>query len=643
MAESRRKTTNSKLQTSKRLILVSLLYATPSTTSQLLQRSKLLPVNSTFSSSHPCYNQQAQNSCAKCIQTHPHCAWSEVTLGKKRQWQCFNEIDGSSEKFVNSETISPKSTIKTINLKKAAKNKNQYIFPEAIELNIRPGDTIEFDVEFKVHETYPVDIYFLTDLSGSMKEYIETVEKQSNNIITNMKKVMGRDVKLRMGAGSFIEKPTTPFTNIGGHHVFKNWMPLSDMNDLSNSRKLRNIFQEYTRTKARKSSSGKEEFKHLKTNADNEEAGLEALIQVAACTDEINWDPKSRHIVVYSSDATAHMAGDGMFAGINTPNDLKCHLQKKGGGSKSSIEIHEYTAALDQDYPAARDVKKVLQENNIQMIFATTDHEGKTEGKVIEKFYRDLAQFLGRNENKVGLWDKDDPQIISKIIVDAYTEMTKDIPIEINKLPEGFEYTVTPVCGGNRRRGSIKSCPNMRKKNSPVKFNFRVKMREGGECPKPTIAVIKTPGYGGDEHTAVQINPICSCKDCNIKSSDICPGKQECSGNGQFECGKCVCDVGFKGECCDCDMETSSTDGCIEPGSQRVCSGRGECICGKCSCNDGVNFDMGQFCECDRSACPIFNNTICGGNGHCTCSSSSGVMCDCNPGWTGDRCRCTDR
>ena len=113
---------------------------------------------------------------------------------------------------------------------------NQYIKPEKLDVNIRPGDKIEFDVTFEVHESYPVDVYFLTDLSGSMQEFIKTVERETDQVIKQLKGVMGENVKLRMGAGSFIEKPTTPFTTVGGHHVFKNWMTLADIKQ--NTQKL---------------------------------------------------------------------------------------------------------------------------------------------------------------------------------------------------------------------------------------------------------------------------------------------------------------------------------------------------------------------------------------------------------------------
>lgn len=46
-------------------------------------------------------------------------------------------------------------------------------------------------------------------------------------------------------------------------------------------------------------------------NIDTPEGGLDALMQAMVCDKAIGWRPKARHIIVYSSDATYHIAGDG--------------------------------------------------------------------------------------------------------------------------------------------------------------------------------------------------------------------------------------------------------------------------------------------------------------------------------------------
>lgn len=59
-------------------------------------------------------------------------------------------------------------------------------------------------------------------------------------------------------------------------------------------------------------------------NLDGPEGGLEALVQAIVCQKTIGWRPKSRKLLVYTTDATYHLAGDGRLAGIYSKNDLKC-------------------------------------------------------------------------------------------------------------------------------------------------------------------------------------------------------------------------------------------------------------------------------------------------------------------------------
>jgi len=46
-------------------------------------------------------------------------------------------------------------------------------------------------------------------------------------------------------------------------------------------------------------------------NLDGPEGGLDAMMQVIVCTKEIGWRQKARHLIVFSTDANFHIAGDG--------------------------------------------------------------------------------------------------------------------------------------------------------------------------------------------------------------------------------------------------------------------------------------------------------------------------------------------
>ena len=53
-------------------------------------------------------------------------------------------------------------------------------------------------------------------------------------------------------------------------------------------------------------------------------------IRIFAHSRDKNRSKKGRHkLIVYSSDANFHVAGDGKLGGILEPNDMKCHLSEK--------------------------------------------------------------------------------------------------------------------------------------------------------------------------------------------------------------------------------------------------------------------------------------------------------------------------
>ncbi|NXV71791.1 ITB7 protein, partial [Atlantisia rogersi] len=55
-------------------------------------------------------------------------------------------------------------------------------------------------------------------------------------------------------------------------------------------------------------------------NMDAPEAGLDALVQVALCQERIGWRPVTR-LLVFASDDTFHVAGDGKLGGLVLPPD----------------------------------------------------------------------------------------------------------------------------------------------------------------------------------------------------------------------------------------------------------------------------------------------------------------------------------
>lgn len=94
-------------------------------------------------------------------------------------------------------------------------------------------------------------------------------------------------------------------------------------------------------------------------NLDAPEGGFDALIQAIVCEKEIGWRRNARHLIVFSTDAEFHIAGDGRLAGVVEPNDGRCHLVNG-----------QYNESLTYDYPSVSFLNHVARMNNINLIFA---------------------------------------------------------------------------------------------------------------------------------------------------------------------------------------------------------------------------------------------------------------------------------
>jgi integrin beta 1 len=67
-----------------------------------------------------------------------------------------------------------------------------------------------FNVEYVQAIDYPLDLYYLMDLSQSMKDDKDKLSALGNDLAKTMR---AKSNNLRMGFGSFVDKRTMPFVN----------------------------------------------------------------------------------------------------------------------------------------------------------------------------------------------------------------------------------------------------------------------------------------------------------------------------------------------------------------------------------------------------------------------------------------------
>lgn len=71
-----------------------------------------------------------------------------------------------------------------------------------------PGDAQHFTVSVKQVEDYPVDLYYLMDLSYSMKDDLDRLLTLGDKLAYSMGKITS---KLHMGFGAFVDKTVAPY------------------------------------------------------------------------------------------------------------------------------------------------------------------------------------------------------------------------------------------------------------------------------------------------------------------------------------------------------------------------------------------------------------------------------------------------
>ncbi|VDI22746.1 integrin beta 1, partial [Mytilus galloprovincialis] len=258
---------------------------------------------------------------------------------------------------------------------------------------MRSNDPQKFTLNFRLANNYPVDLYYLMDLSYSMKDDKEKlatlgvlIANEMNNITENF----------RLGFGSFVDKVVMPYVSMAPNKInnpcdqcepaygFKNQLPLNG--DPS-------LFQ--TKVQEAKVSG----------NLDAPEGGLDAVMQAIACESQIGWRNPSRRMLLYSTDAGFHFAGDGKLGGIIKPNDGQCHLS-------NGI----YTESVGQDYPSISQIAAKIEEKNVNLIFAVTEKQ--------VDIYKQLKNFIpGSVTGRLA----DDSSNIVALVRDNYQKITSKV------------------------------------------------------------------------------------------------------------------------------------------------------------------------------------------------------------------------
>uniref|UniRef100_A0A8C5I6Q7 Integrin beta n=1 Tax=Gouania willdenowi TaxID=441366 RepID=A0A8C5I6Q7_GOUWI len=471
--------------------------------------------------------------------------------------------------------------------------------PQRINLKLRPGLPATFKVSFKRAVGYPVDLYYLMDLSYSMKDDLANVKELGKDLLAVLKKVTKH---ARIGFGAFVDKTVLPYTNTNKKKLEKP----CDENDQQCQAAFgyRHVL---SMTDSEAEFRNQVSQQYISGNLDPPEGSLDAMMQAAVCRNEIGWRNSSTRLLVLTTDAGFHTAGDGKLAGILEPNDEQCHM----GGQL-------YTKSNEMDYPSVGQLATMLEKNNIQPIFAVTQN--------VEKVYKELSEMIPKSE--VGILSSDSRNVV-QLIENAYN--VSPSLSSCHRLHCFEKKNIRKVYVANQTTPIVL---NHKFPLCPFQISFNVTVT-ADSCIKTQSFTIRPQGI--KDTLTVTITPVCECE-CARSVDSV---HQHCSDKGSVDCGICRCVEGFIGQFCECssgNKDTSALRASCRRDNGTECEGRGDCVCGRCQCHtteSGSSYH-GEFCQCDDEHCEKFQNKLCGGNGQCNCGE-----CKCNPGYEGSACQCT--
>uniref|UniRef100_A0A8C2Z620 Integrin beta n=1 Tax=Cyclopterus lumpus TaxID=8103 RepID=A0A8C2Z620_CYCLU len=551
-------------------------------------------------------------SCEECLLIHPSCAWcaqEEFGRGRSLTSRCdFSQNlqkRGCDARLIEFPTSSI-SVLQNMPLSSKGSGSTQYdvvqIMPQKISVSLRPGDQTWFGLQVRQVEDYPVDLYYLMDLSLSMKDDLDTIRNLGTKLALEMGKLTSN---FRLGFGSFVDKNMSPFSYTApkyqenpcnGYKLFPNCVPTFGFrNILSLTDKVDRFNEEVQK-------------QMVSRNRDAPEGGFDAILQAAVCKEEIGWRKEAYHLLVFATDDVPHLALDGRLGGLVQPHDGRCHLDNQ----------NEYSGSTKMDYPSLALLGEKLAENNIFLIFAVT-----------KRLYNFTALIPGTT---VEILDQDSKNVI-QLIIAAYNNIRSKVELSVWDHPEDIGLSFTATCQDGKPLPGLRKCADL-KIGDTVSFNVSVEARSCPPRGADRSFTIKPVGFKDRLEVTVDYRCDCGCSRKAQTNSSIC------SATGTYNCGTCHCEPGYLGARCECqEGEASSVylSACREAEGKQICSGRGECSCNQCLCYESEFGKIyGGYCECDDFTCARHKGILCSGHGECHCGE-----CKCHAGYVGDNCNCS--
>ena len=160
--------------------------------------------------SNPC---TAKETCSECITSNPQCGWC-MKRGNFSYPRCdfvyrLADHGCGDQYYFPSPSYNP--IINENHLSSAGPDGDTIqMKPQRIHLQIRPNLPYSIFVHFRQALDYPVDLYYLMDLSKSMEDDKAKLAELGNLLASKMRTITS---DFRLGFGSFVDKVVMPYVS----------------------------------------------------------------------------------------------------------------------------------------------------------------------------------------------------------------------------------------------------------------------------------------------------------------------------------------------------------------------------------------------------------------------------------------------
>lgn len=154
-------------------------------------------------------------TCTACLNTAPQCAWCAQPPIEGSERKTYRIRCGTIQELIDSGCPNEGSRSLIVDHPSTATVKilgqSQTIKPEQIDVTLRRGDPVSVNITFTRPATYPVDMFYVMDLSKSMEDDLQNLKDLGRTLSDKMMNITQNQFKI--GHGSFVDRPMLPFVS----------------------------------------------------------------------------------------------------------------------------------------------------------------------------------------------------------------------------------------------------------------------------------------------------------------------------------------------------------------------------------------------------------------------------------------------